>query len=410
MQQFGYQTLASLFIQNLISSLDLPRYDCVADGDLIINGCYYIYNHNVIKCTKTGYINIESIPPLYPLDNLYPDDDLFPSDGKQSAEFEILMRYDFGKYYKGLTYRYTPNTSYYDSKTHMQLGKYLRCLDKIYNVNYMPFYNCNSNVSLNNITNFYPDKYIYTIPIKLNKYYTMSYSLQQSVDMSIIYFNDKPLFNKPKLTEDEVAIKHIKDVKDVLSGRSYENLYKFVIDCDNKYAYEREQFLYLLLRCNEKIDSLSVLEGDYQNCSNVFVSTIDDKPILTKYIDENSTPSRGPLATYRADGTADNGRFNVFGKLKLLSNEQRDNTYAFSNRLLEGLLKHTINNQEELCWNIGRVQDKLNMELNNIWTPAIQAKAFKTYMESEHDPRLCYVDISGNIDKEIEWYLFRGEI
>ena len=93
MQQFGQQTLISCFIQNLLSSVELPLCETVSKGDFVIEGNLYIYDFDLIKCTKTGYIGIESVDPLYPNNELYPAEDLFPSDGFQGAEIEYIHRY-----------------------------------------------------------------------------------------------------------------------------------------------------------------------------------------------------------------------------------------------------------------------------------------------------------------------------
>jgi len=42
-------------------------------------------------------------------------------------------------------------SSYYDSDTHYRLGRYLRYIRDVYNINLMPFYNCYNYKSVNNI-------------------------------------------------------------------------------------------------------------------------------------------------------------------------------------------------------------------------------------------------------------------
>ncbi len=58
MQEFGTQTLASGYIQNLIASTPLPICDTVRRGDFVVKGISYIYNFNLIEVTKTGFLDI----------------------------------------------------------------------------------------------------------------------------------------------------------------------------------------------------------------------------------------------------------------------------------------------------------------------------------------------------------------
>ena len=81
MQSIGDNNMIGGFIQNLIASTPLPIYDTVSTGDLIIACNYYIYDFNLIECTKTGYIGVEDKPALYPSEDLNPSNILYPSDG-----------------------------------------------------------------------------------------------------------------------------------------------------------------------------------------------------------------------------------------------------------------------------------------------------------------------------------------
>ena len=64
------------------------------------------------------------------------------------------------------------------------------------------------------------------------------------------------------------------------------------------------------------------------------------------------------MQKYSEDTTSieyDSETFRTTTQLQLLSENQRDKSYAFSNRLFEGLLHHTINSQDDIYWDIARV-------------------------------------------------------
>ena len=157
--------------------------------------------------------------------------------------------------------------------------------------------------------------------------------------------------------------------------------------------YKLDKYLYLLISSSEPIKSLAVVEGHFENTNNIVIGSSKEKAKQTNI--------------------PDFGDFDVFSKLKLLSSNDSDrqNHYAFSNRLVEGLLHHTINVQDEVQYDIGRVQEKLGMKVDNIWQDTIKQNAFSKYMATYSQiNENVYFDISGNIDKEIEYYLFGNNI
>ena len=178
-----------------------------------------------------------------------------------------------------------------------------------------------------------------------------------------------------------------------MNGRHYDN-YIYIEYSNNDVGLQKlEKYLYLLISTSEPIQSLAVIEGHFNNTNKITVGSIDERNKQTD--------------------TFDVGTFNLFSKLKLLSADDNDRKahYAFSNRLVEGLLHHTINSQDEIQYDIGRVQAKLNMPVNNIWHNKIKSTAFSQYMGTlGQTNENVYFDISGNIDKEIEYYLFGNNI
>lgn len=378
MQKIGEKTAISQFIQNLLASTPLPIIDTVSMGEYVFSDFYYIYDHWLCKCTNDGIIG----------------------DG---AELEKITQYNFGQWYDGITTIFTPKNNYYDSETHTYLGKYLRCIRDIYGVDYMPFYNCYNGQTLPGYEQHSKQRYNYIVPIKMNKTYTVSYSLNHSVSLQTLFYNDKQI--DTSLLGSGAYVPR----ETVLNGRHYLDYYRYRYDNTNKDLYRYKNYLYLIFKTNYQIDSLSVLEGDYSSTNNVFVGNFDESETMNK--NYNSGSNTNP-SVYDGTKEPDQGEFLVTSKLQLLDDTRRDASYAFSNRLVEGLLRHTINNQEEIVWNIGRVQEKLGYDPDNIWRDEIQVKAFREYMATQGDKTkpYNYLDINGNIDKDIEYYLFGNNI
>ena len=364
MQKIGEKTAISQFIQNLLSSTPLPTIDTISTGEYAFAGFYYIYDHWLCECVESGIIG-------------------------DSAKLNKITQYDFGKWYDGITTIFTPNNNYYDSETHYYLGKYLRCIRDIYGVDYMSFYNCYNGQTLPQYEQYSEQRYNYIVPVKMNKTYTISYSLNHSVSLQTLFYSDKPI--DISLLGQDVYVPR----ETLLNGRHYLDYYKYRFDNTNGSLYKYRNYLYLIFKTNYPIESFSILEGDYSPTNNVIVGNFDDGETINQY-----------------DETPDQNEFLTTGKLQLLDNTRRDGSYAFSNRLVEGLLRHTINNQDEISWNIGRVQEKLGYEADNIWRDKIQVEAFRQYMNTQKDKTKAYnyLDINGNIDKDVEYWLFGNNI
>ena len=129
-QEFNKISTTSNLIKNLLISTYLPLIRTVRDLDYILADRLYVYKCNIIKCTKSGYVATGYQYKSF--------------DGKR-AEFRILGEYHFGEKNDKLCTNYISNSEGYDSVTHERLGKYLRNLRDMYDLNLMPLYNCFSN-------------------------------------------------------------------------------------------------------------------------------------------------------------------------------------------------------------------------------------------------------------------------
>ena len=166
-QEFNKVTTTSNFIKNLLISTYLPLIRTVRDFDFIIDGRLYVYKCEIIKCTKSGYL-------VTGYKNVKFDGD--------RAEYRVITEYHFGERNDKLCTNFISNSEGYDSLTHERLGKYLRNLRDMYELNLMPLYNCFSNqilqahhISKNGVdrTSAEYNTKIYKVPIRFNTDYTI---------------------------------------------------------------------------------------------------------------------------------------------------------------------------------------------------------------------------------------------
>lgn len=166
-QEFNKVTTTSNFIKNLLISTYLPLIRTVRDFDFIIADRLYVYKCEIIKCTKSGYL-------VTGFKNM-------KFDGER-ASYRVISEYYFGEKNDKVCTNYISNSEGYDSLTHERLGKYLRSLRDMYDLNLMPLYNCFSNkiLQVHHISDKgvertaaeYNTK-IYKVPIRFNTDYTI---------------------------------------------------------------------------------------------------------------------------------------------------------------------------------------------------------------------------------------------
>ena len=166
-QAFNKVTTTSNFIKNLLISTYLPLIRTVRDYDYIIADRLYIYKCNIIKCIKSGYIVTGIKNSAW---------------NEEVASFRTIGEYYFGEKNGKLCTNYISNSEGYDSLTHERLGKYLRNLRDMYDLNLMPLYNCFSNeqfqqhhISSKGVEKTFTDfnTKLYKIPIRFNTDYTI---------------------------------------------------------------------------------------------------------------------------------------------------------------------------------------------------------------------------------------------
>ena len=152
-----------------------------------------------------------------------------------------------------------------------------------------------------------------------------------------------------------------------------------------------EKYLYLLIQFPSTVkSSVTILEGNYI-----------DSNISDKYYDLSSmTPiQENEVFLYN---------------LSLLALNDK-NTYAFSERLIEALLLHVINSEEDFWQNIRRVQDMAEMTrikgyIPNVWTTEMRSAFFKAYLNPNYKDGTFKFDVDGFVDHRVEKMLLKGAL
>lgn len=426
-QKFFSDTLMSRFVKNLLAKESIPLLDCVTDGEIVIEGCLYIYKQFVIKCITSGKLFVSEVEELFPSETLYPSVMLFPGTGEQPATFKVVSYYDESSS-KKFSYSYKSSVHWYDSDTHKHLGNYLRYLRDYKRIDLMPFYNCFSSYELTDIylttpsttklhpdTNLFPDYSLHpgmmrnsvydntkdtyvvghsnlyrvvAVPIKFGKKYTIAIECPGTLQIRSVIYNTKSGMVKVPNTENEYYSDWIKDSYVLKSSTHFEEPFLYSVETENKILYDRQKDLYLLLQMPiSNNSSIVVLEGDYTHISSIKT-------------DVNSVR-----------------KYSLYKNLSLLMFNSHE-SYAFSDRLIEYLLTNVITHQDEFPTNICKVQEALyrlddiykqavdgNLISYGVWDDRIRHAVLR--LVDKYSNEIHFVDQDGYINKDIEDLLLR---
>ena len=388
LQKFFTTTAVSNFIKALLQSTPMPKYRTVRDGDKIYEGFVYVYGVSLIQCTKSGIIGAKENPAEYKLLA-----NALDSSGDGSGSYFL------GKEYLGRTDHVHSLNSYYDEDTHEALGEYLRCYRDIRGIDLMPFYNCFSyRVATDFIldsssTDGYKlannDRYkLLLVPIKYNKEYTVCIDSQASVQMMpVIYHNGFILRDGVeyvgkgmRLTAD--GVEYVGKPAFMPMTSFFQPIHAKVEMKDefNKTQYINERNLYLAIQLDDSNQSsILVLEGNYNR-----------NPVMS--IGENAPAVSAPS----------------------LMNMNGGEIYAFSDRLVEYLLKNVIDSDDTIDENTLRIQAAMKTlydyddRLDGVYDNKLRSKVFAEYMSDKNNNYSKY-DINGYADKDVEgWLMLRN--
>ena len=314
-QKFFTNTLMSTYIKKLLNCTNIPLYNCVSDNDYVVKDITYIYNNNVITCTKSGLLS-------------------------HSAEYKINSPY----YAESDNYHYTYHSKYmyYDSDTHIHLGRYLRYIKSFEGINLMPYYNCFNHTILSDIhiTNegtieqVLNDSYkVLAVPIRFNKQYTVAIDSALPVRCTAVIYTNSGYDKDHQISSSFVTYPQCKFRNPFLYAVNIE-------DQDNQFdLMNRESNLYLLVQvASANTSSLVVLEGDYINQ--------DTRVTNLEFINKIENP--------------------YLHNVSLLSLNTKS-FIAFSDRLVEYLLNNVITKSDTITDNIRRIQTRVSEFLSILY-------------------------------------------
>lgn len=376
MQKFLEDNLSSRYIKALLYNTYLPTYRTVRKNDYVISGILYIYRESIIRVSSSGYLD--------------------PTNSSLSpkASYKYIDNYYFGEYRPKFSSNFISRNNYYDSDTHIRLGKYLRCYRDIMGIDLMPFYNCYCNKYINkeNITltsdgifeGYIGDtKYeILEIPIKFNQEYTIAIDSPSTVTMVPCFMSGDDFISISKQNISEGLWENKQNIV-VYPSMIFSNPVIYKISNSDPYFQNFEKNLTLLIQLPFGIKtSVVVLEGNYADKSRQIIDIssigyIDDVD-LDKYF------------TYRPS-------------LLKMNDKIR---YAFSDRIVEFLLGNVIAKNEDIVNNVKRVQDAIKANsyfesMDDVWNDNLRKLLFDSYLDYADNP----YDVTGYVDKDIEKFL-----
>ena len=397
-QRFFTNTIETKFIKTMLNNIPLPIYNTISDGDYLIEGCMYVYNNNIIRCTRSGLIRTERQEGiLCSPDVLCSTSLLCGANGaiRIPARYEIVHSYTLGEKLPTVTRSYTNRYGYYEGSTHKYLGDYLRCYRDTTGIDLMPFYNCynyeyansfhlNGEEIVDGSNEFYT---VYLIPIKFNRTYTIAIDCSTIISYSAVLCGKLGLIPNNGNTSDKYLSSLLGDGVHTVTIPRFNEPFTYRIETADKNLYEHEKYLYLAMQVpSTNKSSVVVLEGDYSNLAK--------KEINAEKLSSLTTKTANKV---------------MLSKLRLLRIND-GNIYAFSDRLIEYLLRNVVDSDDEISKNVYRVQQKLNLDnrgdtTNGVWDRKMRYMMYRKYITDDlKDP----VDINGFVDKDMESYISGG--
>lgn len=406
--KFFTNSIVSKFINAVVYNSLLPYVKTIRSNSYIIQGKTYIHKDKLIKCTKTGlflpYASDTSNALRVSQSLTVKSSGLTVTSKLNAGDYYTLGYYDLGLISRTMLNRYIPKNDYYDSDTHENLGKYLRTLRDLYDLNLMPLYNCFSYRIVDDIilsrSGYSIGKEkgykVLAVPIHFNQDYTIAIDCDSEVIMQSVFYNKFGMIRTNVIPE----IHYLTDIiSEIPTHYTHMEFKKPVIyhlsdtHLSEKYATlceEYESELYLLIRLPENNNSsIVVLEGDYTQPK--------------RKINPYETPSNEIEDVIM--------KYNCYTSDLSLLQVNDHNIYPFADRLVEYLLLNVIDSLDTIDKNIGFAQKNIYEKENkvtNIWEDTIRYDAYDKYMSAgtqDNKKKVTKLDILGYIDKDIEKFI-----
>ena len=457
--QFFKNTIESKFIKYLLEYTPLPIFPTINSGEIMIEGCTYIYIDKILLCTKTGRfrgINANTFIDdyLYVNEDLYVTDDDYvlarrnPLTGEYNtylpdekgiggltvtddyvryeirpvAEYEIVDNFIFGQFVPNVTQRFVSNTSYYDFQTHKFLGDYLRCLRDIYGLDLMGLYNCFDNYSVSNIslsltgvTESTPVKSkVFLIPIKFNKVYTIALNSNFPVLAKAIFYKNHLLVTGQGVDLTSLLQSPVTQYNSLLFNSPV--TFSVTNNTDLNTNATTEAQINQALAQKRQTDKLLQDYEKYLYLA-IQISENNETPIVVIEGDYSSVASSYVVSADGINTLSQPQISSVFrSNLSLLEQTITTDSVPFSDKLISYLLQYTIDVREEIDDNVARVETDINYNppiknfKKGMWDVNLRYVLYNKYMNIQNIDFINKQDIIGFVDRDIENATLKGWI
>lgn len=311
----------------------------------------------------------------------------------------------------------------YDSYTHDYLGRYLRYIRDMHNIDLMPLYNCfgyetpnelkieiadgdKTTATFDSSDNNYK---IYILPARFFQKYTIAIDCAKTVEICCCLYGryqDKrslieELYKKTYFKTSHAIFSQpfvydkLSDIDEFLSKES-------VLELGQS---ERDLKLVIKLPADNR-SSITVLEGDYHNWN-------DERLFGPGVRIERPTHNRAIINFEADDDSLENLAFKPITKLQLLCLNTGE-SYPFADRLIEYLSDNAITDLDTISDNVARAQKILSengnaIKQNGAWNDRMRLM-FYDYMNQGRERNNIsddgvFHDMLGYVDKDVEkWY------
>ena len=389
MQKFNSINLESKFIKNILQNTYIPTIPIVTDGDFIVSDVEYCYKNHIIKCEKSGNIagagaTIDGItfvtrndstpnePKVSPAvgDSVLCSEGFICGLGVRGATYSVIKKLNSHTLIPGFTHRYQSPTTYYDSDTHRYLGVYLRWYRDTYGIDLLPLYNCYcgetyslAQIKNNTLTDGYDSsKSVSIVPIQLNKQYTVFVNSSSKISMCGAFLHANGRIQTVKNSSTKYLDELLDNTVLQFDCGSYNNPILYEAFTADKLLLGYTNQFYLMIQTDaHQFCPIVVLEGSYKNLSKRLVTSME---------------------IYSNDVNA-NINYSLFNPPVYSSLTMTPTSYhiPYSSRLIEFLTEHAITSNEDIQYNISRIQNRLGIKSNDVWSDEMRFKIHHEYFK-----------------------------
>lgn len=423
-QRFFVSDLSGGLVKQILCQTNLPVVRTISYGEWMVAGMQYQLASSVVMCTKSG-IYPGGVPAVGV--DLRCDEDVICDDSLAVDEiteaaipspvYTGTASYRLGERTVGLSKPFYSLHDYYDTETHEQLGRYLRCIRDMKGLNLMPFYNCFSyksieGISLKRITEDSsmqelavdnPAVKVFAIPVRLGATYTICLNCPTDLKMGALLYSNLGVLSSGAIGSASNAL-YRKTYADYGSV-TFNNPIVLTVPYPEKTIDQQREVESSLAR------SLLAYEGNLHLLIQLPTGT--DTPIVVLEGDYSDKSVRILNAGYAgAKYTHEDENFALLSNLSLMQPTLETGSPAFSDRLLEYLTLNVISSLDEISQNTISVAERMRKSDKKlidaeqtsvgIYTTGLRASVFNKYAISRDASSYTAYDLTGYVDKDIE--------